>query len=91
MAALPQAQLSEGLSFTFTDGQRGHMSREEMLAHIVTDGSNHRGAVGQIMKQLKLSLTARRVHRVFAQVGTGAARGRALGDSRRVGTCAHVL
>jgi uncharacterized damage-inducible protein DinB len=55
VAALPQARLSEGLSFTFTDGQRGHMSREEMLAHIVTHGSNHRGAVGQIMKQLKLS------------------------------------
>ncbi|MDR3481943.1 MAG: DinB family protein [Burkholderiaceae bacterium] len=55
VAALSPAQLSESLSFTFTDGLRGHMSREEMLAHVITHGSNHRGAVGQIMKQVKLS------------------------------------
>jgi uncharacterized damage-inducible protein DinB len=55
LAALPQAQLAENRSFTFTDGQRGHMSREEMLAHVITHGNYHRGAVGQIMKQLGLA------------------------------------
>lgn len=44
--------LSERLSFTFTDGANGLMSREEMLAHVVTHGGYHRGAVGRIMAQV---------------------------------------
>ena len=36
----------------FTDGQPGRMSREEMLAHVATHGSYHRGAVGRIMAQV---------------------------------------
>ena len=45
-------QLAEVLSFTFTDGAAGRMSREEMLGHVITHGSYHRGAVGRIMSQL---------------------------------------
>jgi len=51
VADLPPERLSESLSFTFTDGAAGRMSREEMLAHVVTHGSYHRGAVGRIMSQ----------------------------------------
>jgi uncharacterized damage-inducible protein DinB len=48
-AALTPEALSEPLVFVFTDGQPGRMSREEMLAHVATHGSYHRGAVGRIM------------------------------------------
>lgn len=51
---LPSERLSESLSFTFTDGASGCMSREEMLAHVVTHGSYHRGAVGRIMSQVSV-------------------------------------
>ena len=55
VAGLSAEQLAERLSFTFVDGDSGCMSREEMLAHIVTHGGYHRGAVGRIMAQLQLA------------------------------------
>ncbi len=55
VAGLGAEQLAERLSFTFVDGDTGCMSREEMLAHIVTHGGYHRGAVGRIMAQLQLA------------------------------------
>ena len=48
-AAVDDAKLGETLAFTFTDGQAGTMTRAEMLAHIVTHGSYHRGGVGRIL------------------------------------------
>jgi len=54
-AGLSAAQLAERLHFNFVDGDTGCMSREEMLAHIVTHGGYHRGAVGRIMAQLQLA------------------------------------
>ena len=54
IASLPPEQLAESLSFTFTDGAKGRMSREEMLAHIATHGGYHRGAVGRVMAQVSL-------------------------------------
>ena len=54
-AGLSAAQLAERLHFSFVDGDQGCMSREEMLAHIVTHGGYHRGAVGRIMAQLALA------------------------------------
>lgn len=47
--------LAEPLAFTFTDGQPARMSREEMLAHVVTHGGYHRGAVGRILAQLSIA------------------------------------
>ena len=44
-------QFEEILSFRFTDGDAGRMSREEILAHVVGHGSYHRGAVGMLMRQ----------------------------------------
>jgi uncharacterized damage-inducible protein DinB len=55
VAGLSAEQLAERLIFTFVDGDSGCMSREEMLAHIVTHGGYHRGAVGRIMAQLQLA------------------------------------
>lgn len=53
--AVTEAQLSEGISFRFTDGDAGTMTREEMLFHIITHGAYHRGNVGQIMKSISIA------------------------------------
>lgn len=42
-------QLAERIDFTFTDGAPGRMSREEMLLHVVTHGTGHRGQVSAVM------------------------------------------
>ncbi|AMY01084.1 DinB family protein [Mesorhizobium ciceri] len=47
----PEA-LAEPIPFTFTSGAPGEMSREEMLAHVITHGGYHRGEVGRIVTQL---------------------------------------
>src|SRR3989338_4496324 len=54
-ATLSAEQLAERRRFKFVDGDTGCMSREEMLAHIVTHGGYHRGAVGRIMAQVQLA------------------------------------
>ncbi|KQY85298.1 DinB family protein [Pelomonas sp. Root1444] len=45
-------QFEDVLSFRFTDGDAGRMSREEILAHVIHHGSHHRGNVGMLMKQV---------------------------------------
>jgi uncharacterized damage-inducible protein DinB len=47
--------LGQNISFQFTDGDSGRMTREEMLLHIVTHGAYHRGNVGQILKDISIS------------------------------------
>lgn len=42
---------STPLSFRFVDGDRGQMSREEMLLHLVTHGGYRREAIGRILVQ----------------------------------------
>ena len=68
VAGLNAEQLGEIIAFTFVDGDSGRMSREEMLAHIVTHGGYHRGAVGRLMAQLSLApprdIYSRFVHEV---------------------------
>lgn len=49
--ALPPERFDEVVGFRFTDGDAGRMSREEMLAHVLSHGSYHRGAVGMLMEQ----------------------------------------
>jgi uncharacterized damage-inducible protein DinB len=55
VSSLTAAGLSEVLDFTFTDGDRGRMSREEILLHIITHGSYHRGGVGQVLKAIHVA------------------------------------
>lgn len=50
--ALTPLQLGQTIDFTFTDGQPGRMTREEMLGHVITHGSYHRGEVGQSLKRI---------------------------------------
>lgn len=47
--------LSEAVAFTFTDGDKGYMTREEMLTHVALHGGYHRGEVGRILWQLSIT------------------------------------
>lgn len=49
------AMLSEAVPFTFTDGDKGYMTKEEMLIHVALHGGYHRGEVGQILWQLSIT------------------------------------
>jgi uncharacterized damage-inducible protein DinB len=46
-------ELEEVIDFTFTDATWGRMSREEMLAHVITHGGYHRGEVGRLLPQIE--------------------------------------
>jgi uncharacterized damage-inducible protein DinB len=49
---LTEAALAERLSFTLIGGSKGEMSRAEMLLHIVTHCSYHRGFVADLFFQV---------------------------------------
>jgi uncharacterized damage-inducible protein DinB len=49
VATLDATQLADRIAFTFTDGAPGCMSREEMLAHLITHGAGHRGQVSALL------------------------------------------
>ncbi len=53
--AITAEQLKESITFRFTDGDAGRMTREEMLAHVITHGAYHRGNVGQILKSIEVA------------------------------------
>ena len=55
VASVPPARLSEVIDFTFTDGDRGRMSREEVLLHVIVHGGYHRGNVGQVLKSISVA------------------------------------
>jgi uncharacterized damage-inducible protein DinB len=48
-SGLGDAQLAERVTFRFTDGDTGSMSRSEILNHVVVHGTYHRGAAGRIL------------------------------------------
>jgi uncharacterized damage-inducible protein DinB len=43
-------RLGQRVHFTFTDGDKGAMSCEEMLGHVIAHAAYHRGSVGQILE-----------------------------------------
>ncbi|MBS0273376.1 MAG: DinB family protein [Proteobacteria bacterium] len=49
VSALDPRGLADPIRFTFTDGARGCMTREEMLLHVITHGAGHRGQIGALM------------------------------------------
>lgn len=55
IASLSELGQFEVLDFTFTDGDAGRMSREEMLLHVATHGGYHRGNVGQVLKSISIA------------------------------------
>jgi len=54
VSTVSDAQLRENIAFRFTDGDAGTMTREEMLAHVITHGAYHRGNVGQVLKSISV-------------------------------------
>lgn len=55
VSTLKEHALTEGMAFTFTDGDSGRMSKEEILLHVVTHGGYHRGNVGQVLKSISVA------------------------------------
>lgn len=55
VAGLAPSVLTEALDFTFTDSDRGRMTREEILLHVLTHGAYHRGNVGQVLKSISIA------------------------------------
>jgi uncharacterized damage-inducible protein DinB len=55
LAAARKRPNAERLSFQFTDGDAGTMTREEMLFHVITHGAYHRGNVGQVLKDISVA------------------------------------
>jgi uncharacterized damage-inducible protein DinB/putative sterol carrier protein len=60
VSGLDKAQLAERIDFTFTEGEPGRMSREEMLLHVAFHGAGHRGQVGLMMMQNSITPPADR-------------------------------
>jgi uncharacterized damage-inducible protein DinB len=54
VGAVTPGALDETIDFVFTDGDKGHMTRGEMLGHVLTHANSHRGAIGQMMGSLKI-------------------------------------
>ncbi len=52
VASITDESLAEKISFQFTDGDAGTMTQEEMLVHVITHGTYHRGNVGQVLKSI---------------------------------------
>jgi uncharacterized damage-inducible protein DinB len=55
VARVSRKDLSEIISFTFTDGDEGRMSREEMLMHVALHPGFHRAEVDRILWQLSIT------------------------------------
>jgi uncharacterized damage-inducible protein DinB len=55
VSSLTAEEASENLSFSFTDGDQGCMSREEILLHVVTHGGYHRGNIGLVLKLISVA------------------------------------
>lgn len=52
IAALPAAALEEPVDFAFIDGDRGAMTRGEILLHVANHRTYHRGHVAALMYQV---------------------------------------
>ena len=50
---LTAQELEETVGFHFTDGSKGRMTREEMLAHVIAHSGYHRGEVGRLLPQIE--------------------------------------
>ncbi|MBZ9851864.1 DinB family protein [Mesorhizobium sp. CA14] len=50
-----EQELGDPVAFTFTDGDEGCMTRQEMLTHVVLHGSYHRGEIGRMLAGIAVS------------------------------------
>ncbi|WP_373975196.1 DinB family protein [Chitinibacter sp. SCUT-21] len=49
VSQLPAARFDEQIQFVFTDGKAGQMSVAEILMHLITHASYHRGQIGRVI------------------------------------------
>ncbi len=56
VTGLDRDRLREPVCFTFSDGDKGCMTREEMLAHVLLHGAVHRGEAARILGQIGVPL-----------------------------------
>ncbi|WP_246694377.1 DinB family protein [Mesorhizobium sp. M2E.F.Ca.ET.209.01.1.1] len=55
LETISKQALAELIAFTFTDGDKGCMTRQEMLTHVVLHGGYHRGEVGRMLTGIAVS------------------------------------
>src|SRR5258706_8835678 len=54
-ANVTPAELDTVVEFTFvSDGEAGRMTKGQILAHVITHGASHRGAIGKMLETLNL-------------------------------------
>ena len=64
------AELEQTIDFAFVDdGAPGRMTRGDMLAHVITHGASHRGAIGKMLETLGVTGASDMVT-TFRRVGT---------------------
>jgi uncharacterized damage-inducible protein DinB len=53
--SVTQDQLDAVVDFTFVaDGEEGRMTKGQMLAHVITHGASHRGAIGKMLELINV-------------------------------------
>jgi uncharacterized damage-inducible protein DinB len=52
---LNDEQLTQELRFKFTDGDLGLLTRQQILFHVFDHGTNHRGNIAQIFKNMGIT------------------------------------
>lgn len=66
------ADLETMVEFTFVaDGEQGRMTKAQMLAHVITHGASHRGAIGKMLEALNVAGAPDMVT-TFQRIGVGA-------------------
>ena len=55
LETVSEQELADPVAFTFTDGDRGCMTRQEMLTHVVLHGGYHRGEIGRMLAGIAVS------------------------------------
>ena len=66
------AELDEIVTFTFVDGDPGRMTKAQILAHVVTHGASHRGAIGKMIESLGIGGASDMVTTFQRETGTAA-------------------
>ena len=51
-------ELETMVDFTYLDGDPGHMTKGEVLGHLITHGASHRGAIGEMLENLGVAGSA---------------------------------
>ncbi|MDT9001462.1 DinB family protein [Paucibacter sp. APW11] len=55
LTSAAETELDQPVRFAFTDASPATMTRAEMLSHLITHGTYHRGAIGRILSQVGLT------------------------------------